>query len=178
MKRKMSSREDWITSGAEFLVANKKDTDFDGHITIIKIKEVTKPWWVKYHDEEFFIFDVGYCWTQHFPTNMHYALTTVFNENNQVIQWYIDVVKQYGLNEQGIPWYDDLYLDIVLLPSGKVFILDSEELQNALETGEITQFDFNLAWEVADDIKRSIANGIFQLPDLSIKHYKQLIDNK
>lgn len=47
-------------------------------------------------------------------------MTTVFNEKGEVVQWYIDICNEIGITK-GIPWYEDLILDLVVLPTGEVF---------------------------------------------------------
>lgn len=53
-----------------------------------------------------------------FPEKSNYALTAMFDKKHEIIQLYIDICNGNQLSPSGIPYYDDLYLDGVLLPSG------------------------------------------------------------
>ena len=49
--------------------------------------------------------------------------------------------------EENIPYYDDLYLDIIYCPNDNSFIkiVDEDELLEALNEGKITKEQFKLA---------------------------------
>ena len=48
-----------------------------------------------------------------------------------------------------MPWFDDLYLDVVVAPHGPVELLDSEELESARRQGLVSHEDYDLAWREA-----------------------------
>ena len=52
-----------------------------------------------------------------------------------------DIAKNTDFTEKGVPYIDDLYLDVVMYPSGKIKIIDQDELQEALDCGDITKND-------------------------------------
>ena len=62
------------------------------------------------------------------------------------MQYYIDVAKEYEIDERGLPYFDDLYLDVVLLPNGEIYVLDEDELEDAYKIGDITKEEYELAW--------------------------------
>jgi uncharacterized protein len=94
-------------------------------------------------------------WLQHFPVNEHFSLSTVFIPKGEIVQWYIDICFEIGVIN-GVPWMDDLYLDIVILPEGDVIHLDKDELEEALSNGAITNEQYKLAWNVFTRINRLI----------------------
>ncbi|WKB37249.1 DUF402 domain-containing protein [Terrilactibacillus sp. S3-3] len=63
-----------------------------------------------------------------------------------------------GCGTDGVLWFDDLYLDVILFPNHDVYLVDEDELAAALEKGIITAGMSDLAWESAgrlmDSIKR------------------------
>jgi predicted RNA-binding protein associated with RNAse of E/G family len=65
---------------------------------------------------------------------------------------------------------DDLFLDIVVLPSGEVIQKDSEELDEALLNGTIDESLYNLAIQEANLINSLIKEGRFTLLKLSEEH--------
>jgi len=78
-------------------------------------------------------------------------LSAFYDKNGQIIEWYFDIAKELG-KENGIPYEDDLYLDIVLRPDGKIILLDEEELKEALKRFEITKAEYKMAYEEANKL--------------------------
>ena len=72
------------------------------------------------------------------------------------MQYYIDVAKEYKIDDRGLPYFDDLYLDVVLLSSGKVYVLDEEELEDAYKSGDVTKEEYELAWHTTKWILATI----------------------
>jgi predicted RNA-binding protein associated with RNAse of E/G family len=150
--------------------------DFNGYITLVEIEQVTEPLIKECGKHEICVIDEGYMVLQHFPLNENHSVTTMFNSKGEIVQWYIDIILENGL-ENDIPWMDDLYLDIVALPSGEVIRLDADELEEALRSGKITKQQFDLAWNEADKVYDSITKDNFPLIKLSAAH-KQLLEGE
>jgi predicted RNA-binding protein associated with RNAse of E/G family len=113
---------------------------------------------------------------QHFPRGEHFVVTTMFDDKGQVVQWYIDICKIQGLTDQQVPWFDDLFLDIVVLPTGEKLLLDEDELEEALDEGQITPRDSAMAQKTAGRLMELINQNKFPYFDLSLTHRKQLLD--
>ena len=86
------------------------------------------------------------------PMNKHWALTTFYNAENKLFEWYFDISRENFIDENGAPCIDDLFLDLVVFPDGQTVTLDADELQEALDKGEISQDDFTHAYKVHDQI--------------------------
>ena len=71
------------------------------------------------------IVDDGYMWLQHFPKGQNCTVTTMFDADGEVIQWYIDICNEIG-TENNVPWWDDLFLDIIVLPTGEIIRQDED----------------------------------------------------
>lgn len=63
---------------------------------------------------------------------------------------------------------DDLYLDIVVLPSGKVIVKDADELEDALVKGIIDKNLYDMAWNEVNKLKSLINKQNFELLSLSM----------
>ena len=50
------------------------------------------------------------------------------------------------MDSDGLCWWDDLYLDIAVLPNGDTFTMDQEELDEARDSGVIPKQHHTLAW--------------------------------
>lgn len=160
MKRTYADRPNWSRIiERRFNLDYINNDDFVGFLSIIYIDKVREPLIVDVAGEKICIADDGYIWTQHFPEGSKYALTTMFNRRLEVIQWYFDICKENQVNDVGIPYYDDLYLDVVVLPSGQILLLDEEELDDALDKNEINKYEYELAYHEAEKLIDSVKNG-------------------
>ncbi|MNJ65576.1 hypothetical protein D3C77_615940 [compost metagenome] len=82
------------------------------------------------------------------------------------------------MTDQGVPWFDDLYLDIVVLKNRSVFLLDEDELDEALSKGMITVKDYDMATETAKHVLKRIKDGKFPYLELSLEHYRNEFMNE
>ncbi|WP_374015701.1 DUF402 domain-containing protein [Paenibacillus thiaminolyticus] len=157
MKRKHADRSDWKRiESREFAIMYQETEDFSGYVTLLHFHAVRAPLIKKMDGRKLVLADAGYYWMQHFPQGKRYSVTTMLNDKEEVVQWYVDVCEPPVLDERGIPYYDDLYLDVVLLPSGKSFLLDEEELDEALGLGRISEEQYRLASEEAHHLMEHI----------------------
>jgi predicted RNA-binding protein associated with RNAse of E/G family len=112
---------------------------------------------------------------QHFPQGEHFTLTTMFDEQGKVIQWYIDICLRHGVTENNIPWLDDLFLDIVVFPTGEIKLLDFDELKSALAVDEISKHEYDLAVLESEKLMSKISENKFALFDLCANHRRALL---
>lgn len=176
LKRKFGDRAGWQrVISRDYNQIFLEAAEFKGYITILQIHKVKGPSYVNYDEKEVCIVDDGYMWLQHFPKNNHYSVTTMFNAEGEIVQWYIDICRENGI-EDGRPWMDDLFLDIVVLPTGEVHLKDADELEEALKHGHIDQFLYDLAWTEAKRLINLINGNQFELLMLAKDHKKLLLE--
>ena len=108
-----------------------------------------------------------------YPDNSNYALTIMFDDNENLIEWYFDIAKKVGI-ENGVPYEDDLYLDMVITPQGSKLILDEDELQEALNRGEITKEDATLAYKTLEGLDKKYVQDKDELIALTHFLYNEL----
>lgn len=175
MKIKSSERLDWSRVLARRFVARRIDSAaYHGYVTLLRMDEVREPLYVVFGQERVCIADHGYDWVQHFPDGAPYVLLAAFNEQGELVQWYIDIVARTGVDERGVPWYEDLYLDIVVSPLGETLLLDVDELDQALSLGAVTQSQYDFAWRQASSLLDALEFDLFPLLWLSDAHREQL----
>jgi predicted RNA-binding protein associated with RNAse of E/G family len=166
MKRKHADRPGWSrierkSFGVKYIESNK----FTGYIAKLKLEEVREALWVTYYDEKVCIVDKNYTWIQYFPLDSHYIVTKMLDNHGQPVQWYIDICLDQGIDERGIPWFEDLYIDIVVLANKRIFVLDKDELDEALDSGEISFSEYGLALKEKQKLIKQISEGSFTLID-------------
>ena len=170
LKRKYGNRADWKRVEKRKYAQKYINTEeFNGYITLLNTIKVTQPLITHYGDKEIRIVDNGYMWLQQFPLQKKHSVTTMFNTEGNIVQWYIDICLENGF-ENGVPWMEDLYLDVVVLPSGEVIQLDEDELEEALERGFISKSIYALAWDEVRKVTKQINNNKFVLIKLANQH--------
>lgn len=177
MKRKTADRAEWQrVLQRRFAMSSLQESNFTGHITLLCIDAVRDPLWVDSNGQRVCIADASYSWLHQIPLDCQHVVTTMFDATGAVVQWYIDICAQTGVDAQGVPWFDDLYLDIVVLPDRTLGIYDADELEEALAVGAITSAQHELAWQEAHRIVQAIEQGNFSPLDLSVAHRQQLLN--
>jgi uncharacterized protein len=126
---------------------------------------------VRYKGEDLCIVSDGYMWLQQFPLNKRHSVTTMFNAAGEIVQWYIDICYKNSM-DNNIPYMDDLFLDLIFLPSEDIIKKDAEDLEKALLSGIIDKHLYEAAWAEQRSLLKMISNDYFALNWRdSIKNY-------
>ena len=95
LKRKYGDRSEWKrVLKREYAQSYVDSTVFKGYITLLHTIKVIKPLTVIYGEEKICIVDNGYMWLQQFPLDENHSVTTMFDANGEIVQWYIDICLQ------------------------------------------------------------------------------------
>lgn len=161
MKLKYADRPDWSRIlEKDYKCVFIEGEHFCGYVAYLKLIKVREPLHVTYgSDQHLCIVDNNYVWLQFFPSSGNFMLTATFNAEGDLVQCYFDIVRKIAISENGIPYCEDLYLDVVALPSGLIFTLDEDELLEALEQGIITKAEYDHALLEGGYLKDSLAKG-------------------
>jgi hypothetical protein len=62
-----------------------------------------------------------------------------YREDGSLLYWYCDIVDYHMDHEAGELTVTDLLADVIIYPSGRMKVMDLDELADALEQGLITQ---------------------------------------
>lgn len=163
IKKRYADRRDWRRITQRHYVHEQVENKvFKGHVTLLQLIEVTSPLDVRYGDETIRIADAGYVWVQQFPSDAHHAVTSMFDATGQLVQNYIDICLRTGVEDGRIYW-EDLFLDLIVLPSGEVSLVDVDELEAAREQGDVSQAEYALAWAEAKRLQKQLQDGSFPL---------------
>lgn len=170
MKRKFADRSNWRRLvERRFKMSYMENDVFRGYVAAIYLDRVISPLNITAGGREVCVIDNGYVWMQHFPLNSNHTMTTMFNRDREIVQWYFDISKEIGVDSRGIPYQDDLYLDVVLLPSSEIELIDEDDLEEALRSRKITLGDYELAYREAKKLMEQLGDGTYEL----IKHCKE-----
>lgn len=152
-KTYMRGVTDW-----EFISIKRKEENF--YICIKKINEIDQKFIVDRYGHNVVFIDNGYYIIEFTPLNKLYNGRVFLDKNANVIEYYFDISLENG-TEDYIPYYDDLYLDVIYDPSSKdmIEIVDEDELQEALDSGKITKEQYDLANNVCSNLVKEIRNN-------------------
>lgn len=164
MKRKRLDRDIWsdITK-KRYIQKTGKLGDFDGVVGLLYVDEVIEPTMFRYDHLTFEVCCNGMKWLEFIPYDKNYMITAFINDNGNINAWYIDMIGSYGFCDDGVAYFDDLYLDIGVHPSGHIMVDDMDELEEALRDGVVTKELFDLAIATKDELIGGILKDIAKL---------------
>ena len=148
MKTKNMKRTDWRRLlEKSYTVRDCAPWGYPGRESILRIHKVSQPLWVKEGYGRICVADAGHSWVQVACQGQPYWLTAMFDREDRFLQIYFDIARPPCFADPDDPTFEDLYLDVVLTSGLEVAVLDREELDEALKTGEIDReiHDFALA---------------------------------
>lgn len=70
------------------------------------------------------------------------------------------MIADIGLGKDGVPYFDDLYLDLVVYPDGTIIEDDMDELEEALLVKDISKEQYSLAINTSIKLKEGILSNI------------------
>jgi predicted RNA-binding protein associated with RNAse of E/G family len=169
MKKKRLVYDTWteITS-KRYAHMNMDNEFFKGIAAVLYIDEVSSPQSWEFNGEKIVVCDAGMKWLQLIPLNETYAITAMMNSNNEIELWYIDMIADYGVDNDNIPYFHDLYLDLVVYPDGTIKIDDRDELEEAYKQKIITSDLYKLALETSEKLIKGILTDIPKLTELCV----------
>lgn len=157
------------------------ETDFfKGELCFVDIEDDRQPEYVVNGIHKVCYIAKDYHWLIAYPENENYVMTVVYDDSRHIVEWYFDIAKTTGVDD-GIPYEDDLYLDMVITPMGEMLILDEDELLDAYNSKEINQEDLDLANKIKEYLIKKYALRFNDLKDLTNKldsYYKCSFSNE
>ncbi|OPJ60572.1 DUF402 domain-containing protein [Clostridium oryzae] len=161
MKRSRLSYDEWkcILSKKQTIKLIRNET-VNGYISLIDIKEVSIPQVWKFNGQDIVVCYRGYKWLSILLSNEYYCITTMLNDKDEILLWYVDMIWKQGVDNDDVPYFYDLYLDLVVYPNGEIIEDDMDELIDALHKGEITLEQYNLAINTCENLKAGLLADI------------------
>lgn len=173
MKRCRLSYDEWKCIVSKNITGKRIQEDFfQGYIGLIKINEVSEAQIWKFNGEAMVVCDKGIMWMSILPQNDFYCITAMMNEKEEILVWYIDMIESQGTDSDGIPYFNDLYLDLVVYPDGTIIVDDMDELEEALLQKDITQEQYDLAVNTCDKLKNGILLNIALFKEFTRRCYE------
>lgn len=99
----------------------------------------------------------GMVWLTLIPDDRKRCIGAYIKPDRRVSVWYVDVIEETGIDEDGIVYYLDKYLDVILTPQGDVVVQDRDELDAAYESGELNDLQYEEALREGELIIKELA---------------------
>ena len=117
--------------------------------------------------------DNGYYIVEMIPKNDNYALRVFLDDKKNIIEYYFDIIKSSGIDEEyKVPYFNDLYLDITLLAkTGEINVLDEKEFIDAYKQGDIDKKDYDLVIKMKKRLLKEIKDGTNKLLNIDLSKY-------
>lgn len=131
----------------------------DLRFALIKIEEVKKPQVWEAFGRKITVAENGYEWLVVSSENDDYVITMYMNDNMEPLIWYIDLCDGQGRDDDGVYYYNDIFLDLLVSTSYDVIELDQNELELAYNIGIITSHQKKLAIKTAEKIKHRVSSN-------------------
>lgn len=128
------------------------DEHFKGDVYLQDFKKVSSPMILP---KGLIFGDTGYKWIEFYNYDSRIRLTAVYDNNLDIVEWYFDIAREIG-KENGVPYEDDMYLDVVLTPEGKVILLDEDEFEDGFNRFEFTKEEYDEAYRIRDELANKI----------------------
>ena len=161
-----------IVDDGSFKIKSFNNSDFVGDIALIKFNKMNKPYMIE--DTNLCMANDNYKWLEFYDYNKKYMLTAMYNKDNEIIEWYFDIARKIG-KENGMPYEDDLYLDIVVTPNGDIKLLDEDELKNAFKRFEVNKLDYEMTYNEAKQLMNKLKNNKGTLKEFTDKYLKEML---
>lgn len=178
MKRSRLSYDEWKCIISKDIFGRRVNSELlNGYIGLIDIKEVSEAQIWKFNGEDIVVCDKERKWLSILPQDDWYCITAMMDGEGDILLWYIDMIANQGIDADGVPYFDDLYLDLVVYPDGTIVVDDMDELEDALSKKDITQEQYNLAIETSNRLQRGLLNNISSFTEYTRKCYEIVKQN-
>lgn len=159
-RKSLSYKSLSVITKRKFQLQKVQNQTFCGYVSLIQVLEVAEPQFWDFKGEKIPIWKAGYQRFSILPGEGNYCIAAILDENNKIAFWYIDIIASQGVDAEGIPYFDDLYLDLIVHPSGEIIEDDRDELEEALKQGNITQEQFELADRTGRELREGLLSDL------------------
>ena len=165
LNRWVDVRKKQVKEVTNLNVSIKKLEDLNAYLTIKEVKDLEQPYFIYINGELVKKMDKNYKIIEYTPLDESYNVRAHVNDKNEILEYYFDIT--YGKNKiiDGIPYYNDLFLDVVYYQeaatksSTYIHLSDRNDLEEALEEGVIDKEQYDYAYQITDKLLKELKNG-------------------
>lgn len=86
-------------------------------------------------------------------------VSKIFNSDGNLVYWYCDIIET--VYDNNTYTFNDLLIDIIIHPDGKVEVVDMDEFADVMENGILTNNTIAKALRCANSLLKDIYSGNF-----------------
>lgn len=162
-------RKKQIREATDTNITIKKLEDLNCYFTVKEINEIDENHEIIRNQPLGRKIDKNFKMLEYTPIDKDYNVRAFVNDKNEIFEYYLDVTDGMQLRE-GVPYYNDLFLDVIYYNDKEIMkkvsdckqelrIIDQEELQEALDNNVITEEQYHKAYNIANQLMSEIQNG-------------------
>lgn len=164
-----------------------EDKELNSYITLKEVKEVESPHRIPVNGKWITKLDKGYTIIEYSPLDKLYNVRVHINDKMEILEYYFDIILEHEIREidgEKVPFYNDLYLDVIFyqIPATRTlsFIIldDRDELKSALKREKIDEEQYDLAYKIANDLMEEIIRGENKFVNRGLEDYLKYRKNK
>ena len=87
-------------------------------------------------------------------------VSKIFNSDGNLVYWYCDIIET--VHDNNSYTFNDLLIDIIIHPDGKVEVVDMDEFADVMENGILTNNTIAKALRCANSLLKDIYSGNFE----------------
>ena len=169
-KKRLDRDKKWGFQGFPYYQMRMDTEDFHGLVSVIELAAGDYFFWEKPKAGKIPVCGKGMVWLQLIPDGQYRAITAKFLPESRTVQgvkysksvsiWYVDVIDNWGYDEDGVAYFTDQYLDVVFDVEGDVSIDDRDELDAAYKSGELSEEQYQRAIKEGNDIVSELCSDI------------------
>ena len=157
MKRKRFDRDIWSFGDFPYYQMRVDTDEFHGLVCLIKLMNGNiaveggrYQYWDRPIAGKVAVCGKGMTWMQLIPNDSKHTLTVKYLPDDTMSICYIDIIENIEYDPDGVAVFIDKYLDVDFTPQGDVSICDRDELDEAFESGELSDEQYNAALNECD----------------------------
>ena len=139
----------------------KKLEEKNTYITLKEVKAVEQPYSVYINGERVKKLDKDFTIIEYTPLDKKYNVRIHVNDKKEILEYYFDIMAENKIKD-GIPFYNDLYLDVVYFQPAAtkegtyIQLVDCNELEEALKENIIDKEQFDMAYIEAEKLMKEL----------------------
>ncbi len=139
----------------------KKLEEKNTYITLKEVKAVEQPYSVYINGERVKKLDKDFTIIEYTPLDKKYNVRIHVNDKKEILEYYFDIIAENKIKD-GIPYYNDLYLDVVYFQPAAtkegtyIQLVDCNELEEALKENIIDKEQFDMAYIEAEKLMKEL----------------------
>lgn len=169
-KKRLDRDKKWGFQGFPYYQMRMDTEDFHGLVSVIELASGDYFFWEKPKAGKVPVCGKGMVWLQLIPDGQYRAITAKFLPESRTVQgvkysksvsiWYVDVIDNWGYDEDGVAYFTDRYLDVVFDVEGDISIDDRDELDAAYKSGELSEEQYQRAIKEGNDIVSELCSDV------------------